>query len=316
MLGVLGQAQRAYSDAALGSQFPALEQWMASPPQHSSVDNLSTEHLADLYVTLPTRDGTRRPYEAPQAGAPLPYGHHLAFFHARRPEAQLRADGTDEDISPPPPFTKRMWAGGKIIWNNDTPLLVNKATTAKSSVAKAEKKGFDKGKPMVFVTQKIEYVQDSAQHSPSVVEERAHVYFHADIFANKKKVFDREVKDIPTALDFSLSYTPTPVTLFRYSALMFNAHHIHLDKEYCQREEGYPERLVHGPLTAQMLLENVMFHFPGVKFHKFEYRATNPLFVNRELVISGKWLDKSNALVWCSDANGVVGMTGKVEIQS
>ena len=113
---------------------------------------------------------------------------------------------------------------------------------------------------------------------------------------------------------------------------MFNAHHIHLDKEYCQREEGYPgkqpklwygyclnhhilqERVVHGPLTAQMLLETTLFHFPGLKLSRFEYRATNPLFVNRELEINGKWLDKNNVAVWCSDTKGVVGMTGKVEI--
>ncbi|PPQ84075.1 hypothetical protein CVT26_013156, partial [Gymnopilus dilepis] len=265
-------SRRCYSEVSLGSQAQTLEQWIASPPQHSNVDSLSSEHLADLYITLPTRDGTRKTYEAPQGGTPLPYGHHLAFFHARRAEDQLRADGTDEDISPPPPFSKRMWAGGKITWNNEVPLLIDRRTTARSSVAKAEKKGFDKGKPMVFVTQKIEYTQDLAQRTPSVVEERAHVYFDAQIFANRKKVFDREgklLKDIPTTVDFSLRYIPTPVTLFRYSALMFNAHHIHLDKEYCQREEGYPERVVHGPLTAQMLLETTLFHFPGLKLSRF-----------------------------------------------
>lgn len=112
---------------------------------------------------------------------------------------------------------------------------------------------------------------------------------------------------------------------------MFNAHHIHLDKEYCEKEEGYPgmslafrssyvlshaiqERIVHGPLTAQMLLETLDFNLPGVQVKSFEYRATNPLFVNRELVINGKWVDKSNIRVWCSDANGIVGMTAKVEI--
>ncbi|KDR81646.1 hypothetical protein GALMADRAFT_239722 [Galerina marginata CBS 339.88] len=291
----------------------SLEQWRASPPSHTLADTLSIEHLSDLYVTLPTRDGTRGPYVAPTAGMPLPYGHHLAFFHARRPESLLRTDGTDEDISPPAPFTKRMWAGGKIWWDNDNPLLVGKSTTAISSVAKAEKKGFDKGKPMVFVTQRMKYLQEG-QTAPSLVEERSHVYFHAGIFANIKKTFDREVNDIPTAVDFSFRYTPTPVTLFRYSALMFNAHHIHLDKEYCEKEEGYPERLVHGPLTAQMLLETVIFHFPELKVYKFEYRATNPLFVNRELIISGRWADKSNIQVWCSDANGVVGMTGMIQL--
>ncbi|KAF8964041.1 hypothetical protein BDZ97DRAFT_1904599 [Flammula alnicola] len=292
----------------------ALEQWITSPPTHTLVDHLNIEHLSDLYITLPTRDGTRRPYEVPEVGDPLPYGHHLAFFHARRAEAQLRADGTDEDISPPSPFTKRMWAGGKITWNSSNPLLVGKSTNGVSTVAKSEKKGFDKGKPMIFVTQKIEYSQ-GGHTTPSVVEEREHVYFHAEIFANRKKIFDREVKGIPTTVDFSFKYTPTPVTLFRYSALMFNAHHIHLDKEYCEKEEGYPERLVHGPLTAQMLLDTVNFHHPEAKFHKFEYRATNPLFVNRELTINGVWLDKTNIQLWCTDAGGVVGMTGTVEIQ-
>ncbi|KAF9564610.1 hypothetical protein CPC08DRAFT_788013 [Agrocybe pediades] len=307
---------RPYSDSfSLGTnETEGLERWIASPPSHTLYDSLNVEHLSDLYITLPTRDGTRRSYVAPESGDVLPFGHHLAFFHARRAEAQLRADGTDEDISPPAPFTKRMWAGGKITWNNDNPLLVGHRTKGISTVAGAERKGFDKGKPMVFVTQKIEYVQEG-QKIPSVVEERAHVYFHADMFANRKKVFDREVNGIPTSPDFSFKYTPTPVTLFRYSALMFNAHHIHLDKEYCEKEEGYPERIVHGPLTAQMLLETVDFNVPGVQVKSFEYRATNPLFVNRELNINGKWIDKSNIQVWCSDVNGIVGMTGKVVIQ-
>ncbi|KAH9484246.1 Sphingoid long chain base kinase 4 [Psilocybe cubensis] len=291
-----------------------LDDWKASPPRQTFVDGLNVEHLSDLYITLPTRDGSKRPYEAPELGDPLPYGHHLAFFHARRSEEQLRKDGTDEDISPPAPFTKRMWAGGKILWKNDNPLLVGKRTMGVSTVAGAEEKGFDKGKPMVFITQKIEFTQEG-QRVPSVVEERAHVYFHAEIFSNRKKVFDRAVNDIPTTVDFSFEYTPTPITLFRYSALMFNAHHIHLDKEYCEKEEGYPERVVHGPLTAQMLLETVNIHFPDLKFQKFEYRATNPLFVNRKLTINGKWVDKSNILVWCSDMNGIVGMTGKVLTQ-
>ncbi|CAA7271669.1 unnamed protein product [Cyclocybe aegerita] len=296
----------------------ALRQWTESPPSHTLKDSLNIEHLADLYITLPTRDGTRRPSKVPGIGESLPFGHHLGFFHARRAEQDLRADATDSDISPPAPFTKRMWAGGRITWDNTNPLLVGKPTRGLSTVARAEKKGFDKGKPTIFITQKIEYTQDG-QAAPSVVEERAHVYFHAGLVDKTKKVFDREVKGIPENVDFSIRYIPTPVTLFRYSALMFNAHHIHLDKEYCQKEEGYPasERIVHGPLTAQMLLEAIDFHYPGTKLSKFEYRATNPLFANRELSINGAWVNDSNIQVWCQDTgNGVVGMNAMVEIQT
>jgi hypothetical protein len=52
------------------------------------------------------------------------------------------------------------------------------------------------------------------------------------------------VKDIPTAHDFIFEYRPTLATLFRFSALMFNAHYIHLDQGYTQHTEGYPGRLL------------------------------------------------------------------------
>ncbi|KAF9052980.1 hypothetical protein BJ165DRAFT_1400347 [Panaeolus papilionaceus] len=292
----------------------SVENWIANPPEAKHKDPLSVERFADLYISLPTRDGTNKPYVAPTAGAPIPYGHHLAFFHARRPETLLRADGTDEDISPPSPFTKRMWASGKVIWNINNPLLMGKPGIATSSIVSTTKKGFDQGKPMLFITQRLDFKQEGNVF-PSIIEERAHVYFDADVFAKREKVLNREVKDIPTSSDFSFTYTPTPVILFRYSALMFNAHHIHLDKEYCQKVEGYPERVVHGPLTAQMLLETLLFNVPEVQLKQFEYRATNPLFVNQELMIHGKWLDKSHVKLWCMDkASGVVGMTGNVVV--
>ena len=49
------------------------------------------------------------------------------------------------------------------------------------------------------------------------------------------------VKDLPKP-DFSFTYTPTDTMLFRFSALTFNAHRIHLDKEYSQNVERLPGR--------------------------------------------------------------------------
>jgi len=157
---------------------------------HHTIDPLTVQHTGDLYVTLPTRDGTHTEYQTPETGEPLPYGHHLAFFGARRPEPLLRADGTDEDISPPAPFTKRMWVGGKVRWNPDAVLRIGQPATAKSTLLSVDKKGWDKGKPMLFVNQRLE-IQQSDHAVPAIVEDRAHVYFHAGIFANRKKVFDR-----------------------------------------------------------------------------------------------------------------------------
>ena len=47
------------------------------------------------------------------------------------------------------------------------------------------------------------------------------------------------VNGIPSDPDYRLEYTPSPTTLFRFSALTFNAHAIHLDREYA-KGEGYP----------------------------------------------------------------------------
>ncbi|MEZ5502931.1 MAG: hypothetical protein R3E50_09825 [Halioglobus sp.] len=48
---------------------------------------------------------------------------------------------------------------------------------------------------------------------------------------------------------------PDPVLLFRYSALTFNSHRIHYDRDYATGGEGYPSLVVQGPLTATLLLD-------------------------------------------------------------
>lgn len=74
------------------------------------------------------------------------------------------------------------------------------------------------------------------------------------------------------------------------------------------------ERLVHGPLTALMLLETVKFHNRQVKIRSFEYRARNPVIVNRPMTIHGLWLDETLVDLWTIDSEGAVGMTGQVVV--
>lgn len=77
-------------------------------------------------------------------------------------------------------------------------------------------------------------------------------------------------------------------------------------------EASHTERLVHGPLTALMMLETLAFHKPDVRMKTFEYRAVNPVIVNRPCIIQGAWDGKHVARLWAEDADGVVGMTGSV----
>ncbi|KAF7976710.1 hypothetical protein HWV62_5877 [Athelia sp. TMB] len=307
-------ACRRLSTAATASELAALDAWIAAPKALTLTDTLAPSKLADLHITLPTRDG--RPgataFSPPTAGTPLAYGHHLAFFHPRTPEAQLRPDGTDADFCPPHPFVRRMWAGGSMRWLQDG-LRVGGAVEARGTVTGVVKKGFTgetKGGPMVFVEQTIEYAEEG--RGVGVVEGRSHVYLPLGQPGGGARA-PREV-EVPTSADFEFTLTPSATTLFRFSALTFNGHHIHLDREYAQRIEGYPERLVHGPLTALLLLETTALHHPTVKFAAFAYRARNPVVVDRALTIRGAWHSPTEAQLWTVDDAGVVGMTGTIEL--
>lgn len=47
----------------------------------------------------------------------LPQSHHLVYFSPQIPHSGLLPDGTDPLQSPGPPFVRRMWAGGSVVFN-------------------------------------------------------------------------------------------------------------------------------------------------------------------------------------------------------
>jgi len=67
----------------------------------------------------------------------------------------------------------------------------------------------------------------------------------------------------PAAFTWQREIVPDPVLLFRYSADTFNGHRIHYDRTYAREQEGYPALVVHGPLTATLLIDLVRRSLPG-----------------------------------------------------
>jgi 3-methylfumaryl-CoA hydratase len=64
--------------------------------------------------------------------------------------------------------------------------------------------------------------------------------------------------------------------LFRYSALTFNSHRIHFDRDYCLHEEQYKGLVVHGPLTAT-LMANLAQSCHDQALKSFDFKALAPL---------------------------------------
>ena len=77
-----------------------------------------------------------------------------------------------------------------------------------------------------------------------------------------------------------------------------------------------PERLVHGPLTALILLEALLFHHPELQLQTFSYRAHNPIVVNHTCTIYGSFTAENHVDVWCGVVAGVVGMIGQISFVS
>ncbi len=123
--------------------------------------------------------------------------------------------------------------------------------------------------------------------------------------------------------------------LFRYSALTYNSHkvslvsylssfffffalssheyssrlQIHYDHKYCTEVEGYPGLLVHGPLTATMLLNSFTKNNPQYPcVQAFQYRAVKPLFVDTKITIQGHVCGDGEAKLWALDQNNDLAM--------
>ena len=80
----------------------------------------------------------------------------------------------------------------------------------------------------------------------------------------------------------------TPTLLFRFSALTYNAHRIHYDRDYARQVEGYPGLLTHGPLQALAMAEaaRAARDLSGQEGVSFDYRLTAPLFDHQGMIVS------------------------------
>ncbi len=72
----------------------------------------------------------------------------------------------------------------------------------------------------------------------------------------------------------------SPVLLFRFSALTFNGHRIHYDHPYATQTEGYGGLVVHGPLQADLLLNQASVLLGAVP-RRFSYRCIAPLIAGQ-----------------------------------
>jgi 3-methylfumaryl-CoA hydratase len=200
-----------------------------------------------------------------------PLAHWLYFLpHARQSEIDVDGHPRRGGFLPPIDLPRRMWAGGRLSFAAD--ISVGARISKRSTIADVTAKTGSSGN-MVFVTVHHEIATDAGV---AIREEQDIVFREAPKPRAPSPVRSADAKSDPA--EFARRVVPDPTQLFRFSALTFNAHRIHYDRDYCRDVEGYPGLVVQGPFTAMLLLDHLRASLPDACVRGFRFRAQNPLF--------------------------------------
>ena len=239
---------------------------------------------------------------APDPAAGLPLLWHWVYLLDRPPQAALGADGhpvRDAIPSPPGPGLRRMFAGGRV--GQHGPLRIGAQATRRTWQASSALKAGRSG-PLHFVTVRSEISQDGrvvlTEEQDLVYREPAPPTPPAPLPTPPAPPpappgpppTAAEPEPVPTgklppagARDWPVEVDP--VLLFRFSALTYNAHRIHYDRDYALGE-GYPGLVVHGPLQALLMAELARRDAALPVLCDCSYRLVAPLFDGQGLIVS------------------------------
>lgn len=201
-----------------------------------------------------------------------PLGHWLCFLPCER-QSELDSDGHARRgaFLPPVPLPRRMWAGSRVEFR--APIAFDSPITRNSTITDVRHKHGQTGES-VFVTIRHEI---SAGNEPAVIEEQDIVYRNAASASSNMQPAPRDTA-APVPATFSRRLSVDSLQLFRFSALTFNAHRIHYDRDYAREQEGYPGLVVQGPFLAVLLIDHLLRHYGAVRVTRFAFRAAAPLF--------------------------------------
>jgi len=279
-----------------------LQSWVGKT--ETTGDDITSAPVRALSATLDRDDS------APVAGSTvLPPLWHWLYFLPQQRQSEIGPDGHPRrgGFLPPVPLPRRMWAGGRLCWLTENPLLVGQAVRRVSSIASVTHKAGRTG-DLLFVLVKHEVHNAKGL---ALTEEHDIVYRAAaqpgdpvppPVAAEQGAAWQREI-------------VPDDVLLFRYSALTFNGHRIHYDRRYVTEVEGYPGLIVHGPLIATLLVDLVRRHVPDAFVKSFNFKAVRPTFDLHPFRLNGQpSADGKTVQLWAQDHEGWLTMQGMAEL--
>lgn len=214
------------------------------------------------------------------------------------PMADLADDGhlKKGGFLPPVSLPRRMWAGGLV--ETHGPLQIGHIVRRVSRIENVAMKEGRSGR-LCFVTLHHEYFA-----SGTLALKERHDIVYRD--APDPSAAPPAPKRTELTSELTWEVDPTEAMLFRYSALMFNAHRIHYDLPYVTEVEHYPGLVVHGPLQGTLLF-NIASVAGGAPPATFNYRGLSPLIAGRPFTVRAAE-DGDVLRCWTEDASGATCM--------
>ncbi|CAN8096354.1 unnamed protein product [Discula destructiva] len=275
--------------------------------------------------------------KSPDGHPVVPQGHHLVGFAPAPLTDDLLPDGTDSDHSPGPPFTRRLWAGGSVTFSEDWKLQmafnINKWACQESitdvrlggapPIGQIASDAAPNNGDKVFVDIERQYktcLRNGWSAAPAIVERRTLCFMRPKTAQDIKRDLEQPTQRriMPPRPDIapqhSQSFCLTSTALFRFSALTFNAHKIHLDRQHCREVEGYRDLLVHGPLLLVLMLSVLTNH--GLIVRDLTYKNLAPVFVDEKIKVCLRESREGRWYVWIAGPDEDLRVKGTVIIEN
>ncbi|MBL8649529.1 MAG: MaoC family dehydratase N-terminal domain-containing protein [Sphingopyxis sp.] len=254
----------------------AWEQWIGRRIEQQ--DRLTPAALARFRATI----------DSDAAGDIAAQAIHWCLCLPDAPTAALGPDGhplrQDDPGSfmPPIPLPRRMWAASDVRFL--APIAAGAVIARTSTIAAIKEKTGGTGR-LVFV----EVEHETRADDVVTVQERQTIVFRAPAPAALPPPAPAPTGEPDlSGWSWRRDVVPGEAMLFRYSALTFNSHRIHYDLPYARDEEGYRGLVVHGPLTATLLLDLAQRELGANALVGFTMRAQAPAFVGETIHLVGR----------------------------
>ena len=235
-------------------------------------------------------------------GQPIPPGWYGAFFPASHRPSQMRTDGQGAGggIVPPIPLPRRRIGGTRVTFHE--PLRIGDEIKRVTEIADIK---IDDGPNGAMVTV-LERNSISNGRGLAVVEERDMVM----LSEQRAEAAPSTAPAVPAQTTWREVFEPNPPLLFRFSAIRFNSHRIHYDRDYVTKVEKLPGLVVQSSLISQLMIEMCRKEVPARQLKSFDFKSFRQIYDTGKFTICGApAAEGREATLWAQDADDRVAMT-------